>query len=180
MESNSNERSKAAKKNIRKTREYAKEQKEQLLDKGGWSVLPNAVFKEVIPRIISDAYDKAYAGAKRKPNIQDIAFLYSILLSYANTDENNDYLGASWVSTENLAQLMRISRNRIAALSNILEANGLIKTVDFYEQIKRRKLYFVIHITNVSEDGYVVNAEGEKIEPSIDVYRALTQQKNEN
>lgn len=180
MESSSNERSKAAKKNIRKMRKYANEQKERLLLKGGWSVLPNVVFKYVIPRIISEAYDKAYSGAKRKPNVQDIAFLYSILLSYANTDENNDYMGASWVSTETLAKLMRISRNRIAALSNILEANGLIKTVNFYEQIKRRKLYYVIHVTNVSEDGYVINEDGEKIEPSIEVYRALTQQKNDN
>ncbi|WP_078552190.1 hypothetical protein [Bacillus alkalicellulosilyticus] len=170
------DRAKATKKEIAKIREYAHSQKEQLKDNGGWSVLPNAIYKTVIPRIISDAYDKAYAGAKRKPDVKDIALLYGILLSYANTEENNDYKGASWVSTTKLAEHMRISRNRIAPLCNILEANGLIKTVNFYEGIKRRKLYFALHVTKVSDDGFVINEDGEKIKPTLDVYRVLTQQ----
>jgi hypothetical protein len=166
-------RAAAKKVEIRKVRTYAANQKQQLLDKGFYSLVPNAVYRVVIPRIISDVYDKAFSGAKRKPDVTDIAFLYGIILSYANTDEKNDYEGAAWVSTDNLAQLMRISRNRIAPLCRILEANGLLRTVDFYEGIKRRKLYYAIHITRVSEDGYVVNEDGEKIVPSLDVYRAL-------
>lgn len=167
------QRAAAAKEEIKKAREYAANQKQKLLIDGHYSLVPNAVYRTVIPRIISDVYDKAFVGAKRRPDVTDIAFLYGIILSYTNTDQENDYKGAAWVSTENLAQLMRISRNRIAPLCKILEANGLLKTVDFYEGIKRRKLYYPIHITNVSEDGYVVNEDGEKIEPSLNVYRAL-------
>jgi hypothetical protein len=170
-------RAAAAKEEIKKAREYAKNQKQRLKSKGEgggyFSLLPNAVYRVVIPRIISDVYDKAFAGAKRRPDVTDIAFLYGILLSYANTDEENDYEGAAWVSTENLAELMRISRNRIAPLCRVLEENGLLRTVSFYEGIKRRKLYYAIHITKVSEDGYVVNEDGEKILPSFDVYKAL-------
>jgi hypothetical protein len=170
-------RAAAAKKEIKKARVYAVNQKQQLLDKGYYSLVPNAVYRTILPRIISDVYDKAFAGTKRKPDVTDIAFLYGIILSYANTDHENDYEGAAWVSTENLSQLMRISRNRIAPLCRILEENGLLRTVNFYEGIKRRKLYYPIHVTQVSEDGYVVNGDGEKIVPSIDVYRALAQKK---
>ena len=164
---------KEAKAEITKLREYAEKQTELLYEKGGWNTINNKVYKLVIPRIISDAYDKAFEGVRKKPDVKDIAFLYGIIVNYANTDELNDYKNAAWASLDTLAQLMRISRNRVGKLSNILEANGLIKTIDFYEGTTRRKLYYPIHTPNITEDGYVLDENGKKIVPSLDVYKAL-------
>lgn len=164
---------KEAREEIAIVRNYAQKQSSKLYEVGGWNTISNKVYKLIIPRIISDVYDKAFPESRRRPDVTDIAFLYGILINYANTEEQNEYYGAAWVSTEKIAQLMRISRNRISKLSNILESNGLIKTVDFYEGVIRRKLYFPIQITAVSEDGYVINEDGERIKPSLEVYKAL-------
>lgn len=164
---------KEVKAQIAELKEFAEKQTEQLYAVGGWNVISNKVYKIVIPRIVNDAYEKAFVGVKKKPDVKDIAFLYGILVNFANTNELNDYKGAAWVSLDNLAKLMRVSRNRIGKLSNILEANGLIKTIDFYEGTTRRKLYYPIHFTKVSEDGYIVNGDGEKVVPCLDVYKGL-------
>ncbi|MGD7032782.1 hypothetical protein ACPZJV_16735 [Bacillus velezensis] len=66
---------------------------------------------------------------------------------------------------------MRIDKHRINLLAAILETNGIIRTTGHYEGTKRFKWYFPSFCPHITDDGYIVNEDGEKIVPDFDVYR---------
>ncbi|HFK1514766.1 TPA: helix-turn-helix domain-containing protein [Bacillus cereus] len=106
----------------------------------GNAPIPNDLWRRIIP--IAREYDKANAS---------IAQLYSYLLAYVNGKKDNDRYMSAFPSVEKIAEETGIGRNRIAKLSNVLIAVGLIKTAYDYATNKRDKLYFPLYYSSLTD-----------------------------
>ncbi|MGI2709054.1 MULTISPECIES: helix-turn-helix domain-containing protein [Bacillus cereus group] len=107
----------------------------------GNAPIPHDLWRRIIP--IAREYDKANAS---------IAQLYSYLLAYVNGDKGNDRYMSAFPSVDKIAEETGIGRNRIAKLSNVLVAVGLIKTAYDYTTNKRDKLYFPLYYSSLTDD----------------------------
>jgi hypothetical protein len=156
--------------------------KQTLLDAGGYEMYNRELLRNVFPRIINEAYDEAYAEKKRKPEIRDIVYFYFLLQSYIDGNETradgtkNDRFGACFLGYDEIMRKMRIDRNRVRFLAKILETNGIIRAVDQWKGTRRFKWYFPSYCPLVTSDGYLVDEDGAKIEPDFDEYK-LTERK---
>ena len=143
----------------------------------GFEVYNRELMRKVFPRLINEAYDVAYAEYKRKPEIRDVVAFYFLLQSYIDGNYTrsdgtiNDRFGACFLNYETIQQRLRIEKHRINLLAAILETNGIIRTTGHYEGTKRFKWYFPSFCPHITDDGYIVNEDGEKIVPDFDVYR---------
>lgn len=154
--------------------------KQTLLDaSGGFEVYNRELVRKVFPRIIREVYDVAYAGSRqRKPEIRDIYAFYFTLQSYIDGNylradgTVNDRFGACFISYDTLTGTLRIERNRIKYLADILEANGIIRTATRWESTRKFKWYFPSYCPRVSDNGYVVDEDGAEVIPDISVYAA--------
>ncbi|OYD08530.1 hypothetical protein [Paludifilum halophilum] len=149
-----------------------------LMDSPGYEIYNRELIRKVFPRIITEAYDVVYKDMKRKPEIRDIVYFYFLLQSYIDGNEtrkdgaNNDRFGACFLSYDAITRAMRIDRNRIKLLADILETNGIIRVVDRWEGTKRFRWYFPSFCPRITEDGYLVDEDGEKIVPDLEKYKA--------
>lgn len=107
----------------------------------GNAPIPHDLWRRIIP--IAREYDKANAS---------IAQLYSYLLAYVNGKKDNDRYMSAFPSVDKIAEETGIGRNRIAKLSNVLVAVGLIKTAYDYTTNKRDKLYFPLYYSSLTDD----------------------------
>ncbi|OOE10825.1 hypothetical protein [Fictibacillus arsenicus] len=124
-------------------------------------------------------------GIKRKPQIRDITTFYFLMLSYVNGNETlengkkNDRYGACYLTYEQIIDHLNIDRPRVVWIARILEENGLIRTKKGYHGTKRYVLYFPSFASRVSEDGYLIDKNGERIMPkSTSIYKSEKQRKN--
>jgi len=151
--------------------------KGELLESDGYEIYNRELVRKVFPRIIREAYDIVYANRKRKPEIRDIVYFYFLLQSYIDGNERradgsmNDRFGACFLPYEAITEKMRIDRNRIKLLANILETNGIIRVADHWDNGKRFKWYFPSFCPRVTEDGYIVDEFGEIIRPDFEKYK---------
>ncbi|WP_040680087.1 hypothetical protein [Paenibacillus vortex] len=142
----------------------------------GFEVYNRELVRKVFPRIINEAYDVVYADKGRKPEIRDIVAFYFTLQSYIDGNHlradgtYNDRFGACFLSYEALISSLRIDRTRVKLLADILETNGIIRIASHYEGTKRFKWYFPSYCPRVTDDGYIVNEDGEIIKPDYSVY----------
>ncbi|ASS63680.1 hypothetical protein CHN56_03222 [Bacillus velezensis] len=143
----------------------------------GFEVYSRELMRKVFPRLINEACDVAYADYKRKPEIRDVVAFYFLLQSYIDGNHTrsdgstNDRFGACFLNYDTIQQHLRIDKHRINLLAAILETNGIIRTTGHYEGTKRFKWYFPSFCPHITDDGYIVNEDGEKIVPDFDVYR---------
>lgn len=152
--------------------------KQSLLDKDrGYEVFSHEIMRKVFPRILRDANELYNTkGMRKKPQIRDAAVFYFLLLSYVSgvhTKENgepNERFGACYLSYFAITQHIRIDKSRIKWLANVLEANGLIRKEKVNVNMRNECRYFVSWASQVSDDGYIVNENGERIIPNLDIY----------
>lgn len=107
----------------------------------GNGMIPHELWRRIIP--IAREFDRGLA---------DIALLYSYLLSNVNGQSDNDRYMSAFPSVETIADHTCISRNRIARLSDVLVASGLLKTVYDYTGNKRNKLYYPQYYSLLTDD----------------------------
>lgn len=107
----------------------------------GNAPIPHDLWRRIIP--IAREYDKANAS---------IAQLYSYLLAYVNGKKDNNRYMSAFPSVDKIAEEIGIGRNRIAKLSNVLVAVGLIKTAYDYTTNKRDKLYFPLYYSSLTDE----------------------------
>lgn len=107
----------------------------------GNGMIPHDLWRRVVP--IAREYDKSNA---------DIALLYSYLVSNVNGDRGNDRYMSAFTSVDRIAADTGIGRNRVAKLSSVLEASGLLRTAYDYSSNKRDKLYYPQYYTVLSDD----------------------------
>ena len=154
-----------------------------LMNSPGYEVYNRELIRKVFPRIISEAYDIVYKDMKRKPEIRDIVFFYFLLQSHIDGNSmtkdgaTNDRFGACFLSYEKITDVMRIDRNRIKLLADILETNGIIRVVDRWEGTKRFRWYFPSYCPRITDDGYLVDEDGEKIIPDLSKYKPKRRRK---
>lgn len=145
--------------------------KRQLLEGYNYEMYNLDLMRKVFPRIIAE-HDSQFQRNQRKPQIRDIVALYFYLLSYVDgvhTREDgskSDRFGASFPSVNKIAVDLKIAEKRVKPLADILEANGLIRQ----KQVWNGKWYFVSFCPRISDDGYIVNENGEKVMPDLSVY----------
>jgi len=152
--------------------------KRMLLDSpDGFEIYNRELVRKVFPRIINETYDVVYAGQRRKPEIRDIVAFYFTLQSYVDGKAQrsdgsvNDRFGACFMSYDTITETLRIDRSRIRLISNILETNGIIRTVSHYEGTRRYKWYFPSYCPRITDDGYIVDEDGQRITPDLSVYK---------
>ncbi len=136
----------------------AEQRKEFALQKGngltGYGIVPHDLWRRIIP--IARQYDKGNG---------DMATLYSYLVANVNGQPENDRYMSAFKSVETIAAETGLSRNRIAPLSNALEAVGLLKTVYDYTGNKREKLYYPQYYSDLTDEQMHENmAEWKRIE----------------
>lgn len=108
----------------------------------GNGMIPHDLWRRVIP------IAREYSGS----SIADMALLYSYLISNVNGQPDNDRYMSAFPSVDKIAAETGIGRNRIAPLSDALEACGLLKTAYDYSSNKREKLYYPQYYTMLTDD----------------------------
>lgn len=145
--------------------------KRQLLEGRNFEMYNRDLLRKVFPRIISECHS-VYPRKQRKPQIRDIIALYFYLLSYVDGTHTradgtpSERFGASFPAVPTIAGDLGIAEKRVKPLADILEANGLIRQ----QIVFNGKWYFVSFCPRISDDGYIVNEEGEKVQPDLAVY----------
>jgi hypothetical protein len=148
--------------------------KARLLDRGGWEPVSQKIAHEVIPRIIREAhayYDSIGIRPNNRPDVFGIGTFYLLLLTRINREPKHrgkEEYGACFMSYEAFAQA-GLTEPRVRWMSEILEANGLIRTVTVRRANKTKKFYYPMLDINVVGD-YVIDENGERIQPSNEVY----------
>lgn len=152
--------------------------KRELLDSPiGYETYNRELVRKVFPRIISEAYDVVYAENKRKPEIRDVVAFYFLLQSYIDGNQThedgsqNDRFGACFLSYETIIATLRIDRNRVSLLADILDTNGIIRTTHHYDKMRRFKWYFPSYCPRITSDGYIVDEDGVKVVPDLELYK---------
>lgn len=107
----------------------------------GYATIPHDMYRRLVP--IAREYEKGSA---------DIVLVYTYLLSNVNGQRDNDRYMSAFTSVERIAADTGIGRNRIAKLSNVLEAVGLLKTAYDYTSNKRDKLYFPMYYSALTDE----------------------------
>ncbi|MED1123993.1 hypothetical protein [Bacillus atrophaeus] len=151
--------------------------KNELLEQTNYEMYNLDLMRKVFPRIIGE-FDQIYKRKQRKPQIRDIIALYFYLLSYVDgkhtleSGEKSDRFGASFPARQKIASDLGVAEKRIKQLVDILLANGLLLDVkDVWSGTNRYKWYFVSFCPRISDDGYIVSEDGEKIVPDLSVYK---------
>jgi hypothetical protein len=145
--------------------------KRELMEEENYEIFNRDLMRKVFPRIIAE-HDAQFGRKQRKPQIRDIVTLYFYLLSYVSgvhtleNGEPNPKFGAAFPAVKKIARETGIAEKRVKHLAGILEANGLLRQ----KQIWDGKLYFMSFCPRISDDGYVVNENGEKVVPDPSVY----------
>ncbi|MEI3596743.1 MULTISPECIES: hypothetical protein [unclassified Oceanobacillus] len=142
--------------------------KKELLEAEGYELFNRELMRKVFPRIISDIKKH-----KKSAKAGDIIPFYFALLSYidgnkqrADGSENERY-GYSFPSQIRLQEMTGINVKRHKLLTDILHANGILSEVkDYYEGTKRYKWYKPSFFPRISDDGYLVDENGQKIIPN--------------
>lgn len=107
----------------------------------GNGMIPHDIWRRIIP--IAREYDRGLA---------DMVLLYSYLIANVNGQPANDRYMSAFPSVETIANDTRIGRNRIARLSDALEAVGLLKTAYDYTGNKRDKLYYPQYYSALTDE----------------------------
>lgn len=128
---------------------YASEaiqRKEYAMDSGngltGNGMIPHDLWRRLIP------IAQEYGGKK----MADMALLYSYVISNVNGQPDNDRYMSAWVSVENIVAGAGIGKNRVAPLSDALEAVGLLKTAYDYTGNRRNKLYYPQYYSEMRDE----------------------------
>lgn len=139
--------------------------KQALLDAGNYEVYPRDVIRKVFPRIIAEVKSE-----KPKSKIGDIIPLYFVLMTYIDGQEYrkdgslNKRYGACFLSQDEISRLSGINKKRHPILAEVLRRNGvLLDVVETWEGTNRRIYYYPSFCPRVSEDGYVIDENGEKV-----------------
>ncbi|WP_019241492.1 MULTISPECIES: hypothetical protein [Bacillus] len=131
------------------------------------------LMRKVFPRIIAE-HDAQFQRKQRRPQIRDIIALYFYILSYVDGTHTrkdgtpNERFGASFPSVEKISSDLGVAEKRIKHLAKILEANGLIRQ----KRTWNGKRYYPSFCPKVTDDGYLVSEDGEKVVPDVSVYSA--------
>ncbi|MFJ8244756.1 hypothetical protein [Peribacillus asahii] len=152
--------------------------KKALLDKeSGYEMYSRDIMRKVFPRIFQEATELYKSkGMRVRPQIRDVAVFYFLLLtnvSGVHTEDNgepNKWFGACWLSRAEISQRLCLDESRIKWLGDVLVANGLIRKQKISVNMKWHILYFPSWAAHVSEDGYLVDGNGEKIVPNLGIY----------
>jgi len=146
--------------------------KQLLLDVEGYEVFNRELMRIVFPRIIADV-----RKVKPKTKVGDIIPFYFAIMSYIDGNQYradgslNARFGYAFPSQERIYEMTGIDRKRHKRLTEILKANGILTDVrDYYEGTKRYLWYKPSFSPRISQDGYLVNEDGEKIVPD---YRTI-------
>lgn len=108
----------------------------------GNGMIPHELWRRHIP--ICREY-----GGKR---IADMALLYSYLIANVNGQRENDRYMSAWTSVGTIVADTGLNKNRVAPLSDALEAVGMLKTAYDYTGNKRNKLYFPQYYSTLTDD----------------------------
>ncbi|MED4127484.1 hypothetical protein [Shouchella miscanthi] len=145
--------------------------KSELLNGFNYEMYNLDLMRKVFPRILSDL-EAQFPRQQRKKQFRDLIPLYFYLLSYVDGKHTREdgtasrRFGAAFPSREKIHADLRIDHRRIKLLADILEKNGLLlETRDEWERMRRMKWYFVSFCPHISDDGYVIDANGERIIP---------------
>lgn len=145
--------------------------KSELLSTKNYEMYNLDLMRKVFPRILSEL-DVLFPRHQRKKQFRDLIGFYFYLLSYVDgvhtqkDGTENMRFGAAFPSRQLIYDDLRIDHRRIKLLTDILKENGLLlKVHDKWEGTRRMKWYFVSFCPHISEDGYVIDPNGERIVP---------------
>lgn len=100
----------------------------------------------------------------------DIVTLYTYLLASVNGQRDNDRYMSAFKSVQRIADDTGIGRNRIAHLSDVLEACGLLRTYYDYKSNKRDKLYYPLYYSALTDNEIRANMrtlEGQSLQSEL-------------
>lgn len=144
--------------------------KHALMGAGNYETYNRDLIRKVFPRIISEI--RSY---KPRAKAGDVIALYFALLTNINGQETlkngepNPKYSACFYGQRELAKMTGIGINRIPIYAEVLLRNGLLTDVkDVWEGTDRYIYYYPSYCPRVSEDGFIVDINGEKIRPSYE------------
>lgn len=144
--------------------------KKALLVAENYETINRDVFRIVFPRIIKDF--KEYSP---KAKLGDASIFYITLLMNVDGVPYDEFgllrerFGACFLSMEKINEMTGISVKRMKFLREVLLENGLLFEVKEKVINMRRQLwYYPSWCPAVSNDGYVINEDGERIVPNME------------
>lgn len=144
--------------------------KQMLMDVGNYEVYNRDLVRKVFPRIISEI--KAY---KPRAKAGDVISLYFVLLTNINgretleNGEPNPRYEACFYGQSELSRMSGIGINRIPTYVEVLYRNGILSDVKHvWEGTDRYIYYYPSFCPSITEDGFIVDNNGEMICPYYD------------
>lgn len=119
----------------------AKQRRDYALKATSYGIMPHDLWRRIIP--IARQYERW---------LPDMALLYSYLIANVNGQPDNDRYMSAFPNVDTIVRDTGIGKNRIAPLSDALEAVGLIETTYDYTGNKREKLYYPQYYTTLSDE----------------------------
>lgn len=118
---------------------------------GGYAPLLHDFSRRILPILVE--YDSKN---------RDVIVLYNYILSKTNGDPENDRYMAAFPSNKTINAESGVPINRLAHISNILEACGMIKTIqDRSPNGRNQKLYYPQYYSDVPE--YIIRIRMEEL-----------------
>lgn len=143
--------------------------KQALMNARNYELFNRDLIRLVFPRIIAD-FKRDYPKAK----VGDVIPFYMTLLTNVDGVEMNgagdvkERFGACFLSQDAISDMTGISTKRMAFLTEVLLQNGLLTQVERkYVNMRQQIWYYPSWCPNISEDGYVINSDGERIVPDM-------------
>lgn len=144
--------------------------KKALLVAENYETINRDVFRIVFPRIIVD-----FKKHSTKAKLGDASIFYITLLMNVDGVPYDEFgllrerFGACFLSMEKINEMTGISVKRMKFLREVLLENGLLFEVKEKVINMRRQLwYYPSWCPEVSNDGYVINEDGERIVPNME------------
>ena len=119
----------------------AKQRRDYALANGNNGMIPHDLWRRIIP--IAREFDRGLA---------DMALLYSYLIANVNGQPENDRYMSAFPSVVIIVKETGIGKNRVAPLSDALEAVGLLSTTYDYTGNKRDKLYYPQYYSSLTDE----------------------------
>lgn len=145
---------------------------------GIYDIYALKLMRNVFPRIINEGMEKQREVTTKPANVRDAVVLYMYLHAYIyKGDATSGRFGAAFMRRKQIANDLGMNPDKVTWLSGILEANGLIRTVEKWEKTTRFKFYFPSYCPQISEDGYIIDEDGEKVIPEPEIYLTAEQRR---
>lgn len=123
--------------NIKELAAMAADQKDRLLNTGGYTPVANKLYRNIMPDLLTK-----YPGR----DVRDALIIYGYLQAYVCGNKKEDHYMWAFPTREQIGRDTGIHKDRIYPLTKLLEDEGFIKTIKIPWEGYVKRLYLPLYV----------------------------------